>query len=434
MFTERLFDFLPLREYTGEKRGGGNMDRVIFHCDCNSFYASVELLAHPELRARPVAVCGDPESRHGIILAKNEPAKAFGVKTAETIWHARRKCPDLILLPAHHEKYRAYSKKINAIYERFTDLVEPFGIDESWLDMTGTLHLFGGDPVALADQIRDTVRGELGLTVSVGVSFNKIFAKLGSDYKKPDATTRITRENFRDLVWPLPVTDLLFVGRAAARVMEQHGIRTIGQLARFDRDALIVLLGKAGGQLWTYANGLDHSPVAPAGQYTPPKSVGNGLTFPHNLTTREEVRHGLALLCDEVAARLRRHHLKAGTVQVTIRDPAFKDICRQRPLDTPAYTARELARAAVDLVEHCWRAGAPIRALTVTAHNLIPEEETAEQLGLFDPQGPLRRDRVEQLEKTMDAIRDKFGPHALTTASLAPFRKKQYTEDDHVPF
>ena len=194
------------------------MERVIFHCDCNSFYASVELLSHPELRTRPVAVCGDPRSRHGIILAKNEPAKAQGVKTAETIWQARRKCPDLILLPAHHELYRAYSKKVNAIYERFTDLVEPFGIDESWLDVTGTLHLFGGDAAALADRIRDTVRSELGLTVSVGVSFNKVFAKLGSDYKKPDATTCITAENFRRIVWPLPVTDLLFVGRAAARV------------------------------------------------------------------------------------------------------------------------------------------------------------------------------------------------------------------------
>ena len=176
------------------------MDRVIFHCDCNSFYASVELLSHPDLRAKPVAVCGDPQSRHGIILAKNEPAKACGVKTAETIWQARRKCPDLILLPAHHHLYREYSRRVNTIYERFTDLVEPFGIDESWLDVTGTLHLFGSDAVALADRIRDTVRSELGLTVSVGVSFNKVFAKLGSDYKKPDATTLITTENFRHIV------------------------------------------------------------------------------------------------------------------------------------------------------------------------------------------------------------------------------------------
>ena len=409
------------------------MDRVIFHCDCNGFYASVELLSHPELRGKPVAVCGDPDSRHGIILAKNEPAKAFGVKTAETIWQARKKCPDLVLLPAHHDRYRAYSEKVNAIYERFTDLVEPFGIDESWLDVTGTLHLFGGDAVALADRVRKTVREELGLTVSVGVSFNKIFAKLGSDYKKPDATTLITVDNFRQLVWPLPVTDLLFVGRAAGRVLAQHGVATIGQLAAFDRDALVALLGKAGGQLWNYANGLENSPVAPAGQYTPPKSVGNGLTFPHNLTTWEDVHQGLAMLCDEVAVRLRRHRLKASTVQVTIRDPSVKDICRQHPLEAPAYTARELTRAAVDIVERCWRSGAPIRALTVTAHNLIPEGEAAEQLGLFDAQAPRRRDKVERLERTMDAIRDKYGQNALITAALTPPPKEE-GEEDRVPF
>ena len=408
------------------------MDRVIFHCDCNSFYASVELLSHPDLRAKPVAVCGDPQSRHGIILAKNEPAKACGVKTAETIWQARRKCPDLILLPAHHHLYREYSRRVNAIYERFTDLVEPFGIDESWLDVTGTLHLFGSDAVALADRIRDTVRSELGLTVSVGVSFNKVFAKLGSDYKKPDATTLITTENFRHIVWPLPVTDLLFVGRAAARVMEQYGIHTIGQLAAFDRDALVRLLGKTGGQLWNYANGLENDPVAPAGQYTPPKSVGNGLTFPRNLTTREEVRQGLALLCDQVAVRLRRHHLKAGTVQLTIRDPEFKDICRQQPLDAPTCTARELHRAAVGIVARAWRPNAPIRALTVTAHNLIPEEECAEQQTLFDLQAPRRRDKVEKLERAMDAIRHKYGRDALTTGRLTT--PSRADEEDNVPF
>ena len=322
------------------------MDRVIFHCDCNSFYASVELLSHPELRERPVAVCGDPASRHGIILAKNEAAKTFGVKTAETIWQARQKCPELVLLPSHHRLYEEYSKKVNAIYERFTDLIEPFGIDESWLDVTGTLHLFGGDPRALADRIRAEVKGELGLTVSVGVSFNKVFAKLGSDYKKPDATTVITVEDIPTIVWPLPVTDLLFVGRAAAGVLRQYGVETIGQLAAFDRDALVTLLGKQGGQLWAYANGLENSPVAPAGQYVPPKSVGNGFTFPRNLTTRDEVHRGLAVLCDEVAARLRKDGLKASTLQVVIRDPAFRDLCRQRPLKAPTYLARELTAAA----------------------------------------------------------------------------------------
>ena len=241
------------------------MSRVILHCDLNSFYASVELLSHPELRDLPVAVCGDPASRKGIILAKNEPAKRYGVKTAETIWQAKKKCPDLVLLPPHHDLYRQYSRQVNAIYDTYTDLVEPFGIDESWLDVSGTLHLFGGDPVALADEIRRRMRQEFGLTISVGISFNKIFAKLGSDYKKPDATTWISRDNYQQLVWPLPVTDLLYVGRSAAETLERVGVRTIGDLARFDRERLFRLLGRQGSQLHDYACGLDRSPVAPAG-------------------------------------------------------------------------------------------------------------------------------------------------------------------------
>ncbi|MDE6922998.1 MAG: DNA polymerase IV [Oscillospiraceae bacterium] len=405
------------------------MERIIYHCDCNSFYCSVELLSHPELRRVPTAVCGDPKSRHGIILAKNEPAKRCGVRTAETIWQARQKCPDLVLLPAHQGLYREYSQRVNAVYDRFTDLIEPFGIDESWLDVTGSLHLFGGDPKALADRIRGIVREELGLTISVGVSFNKVFAKLGSDYKKPDATTVISRENFKQIVWPLPVTDLLFVGRAAARVLRQYGVSTIGDLAVFDRGALIELLGKQGGQLWEYANGLEHSAVAPAGTYTPPKSVGNGETFPRNLIRREEVGRGVAMLADQVAVRLRRHGMKASTLQVTIRDPKFQDICRQRPLPAPTNTARELSQAAMDIIARSWKSNAPIRAITLTAHNLIPEGEAAVQLDLFQSSAPQRRERVETLERTMDAIRSKYGRKAVTVAVLAPRERPEEDPD-----
>ena len=393
------------------------MDRTILHCDLNSFYASVELLDHPELRDRPVAVCGDPESRHGIILAKNEPAKAFQVKTAETIWQARRKCPDLVLLPAHHGKYRAYSQKVNAVYERYTDLVEPFSIDESWLDVTGTLHLFGGDGKALADRIRREVREELGLTVSVGVSFNKVFAKMGSDYKKPDATTVITRESFQDLLWPLPVTDLLFVGKAAARVLAEYGIRTVGDLARFDREALGNILGKGGYTLHDYAAGEEHAPVVPARDLPGPKSVGNGLTYPRNLRGWAELRSALTELADEVAARLRRHALKCTAVQVTIRDPDFRDICRQKKLAAPTYVSRDLAEAAMELVKASWREKAPVRALTVTAQNLVEEGDAGEQLDLFAANAAPRRDKLEKLEKAMDGIRGRFGREAISPAS-----------------
>ena len=393
------------------------MDRVIFHCDLNSFYASVELLSHPELRHQPVAVCGDPASRHGIILAKNEPAKAFQVKTAETIWQAKKKCPNLVLLPAHHGLYRDFSRQVNALYQKYTDLVEPFGIDESWLDVTGTLHLFGGDAPALADRLRDEVRSRFGLTISVGVSFNKVFAKLGSDYKKPDATTVITRENFRELVWSLPVTDLLYVGRSAAQTFQTFGIYTIGDLATFDREQLFGLLGKNGIQLHDFASGADTSPVAPAGQYTPPKSVGNGYTFPKNLQGRDAIKAGIAQLSDQVAVRLRKHSMKCQGVSLSIRNPDFRDISRQMRLDPPTDLARELTQAAMDLADSCWNMANPVRALTVTAIYLIPAVEAGTQMDLFSANKEEKRRRLERLEGAMDVIRAKYGPGAIAPAS-----------------
>ena len=394
------------------------MDRVILHCDMNSFFASVELLDYPELRDKPVAVSGDPEMRHGIILAKNEPAKKYGVQTAETIWQARKKCPDLILLPAHHHKYRAFSQKINEIYLQYTDLVEPFSVDESFLDITGTMHLFGGDPKGIADEIRGRVHRELGLTLSAGVSFNKIFAKLGSDYKKPDATTVISRENYREIVWPLPVTDLLFVGRSSSQTLKEYGITTIGQLANTPRASLELLLGKQGGQLYEYANGLEHSPVLPYGQWEPPKSVGSGLTFRRNLVGEGEIYTCLLSLSDEVAARLRKQGLKACTVQLQIRDPYFKTISRQKSLHNPTDLSRELAEGAMELCRGVWNLSTPIRMLTVTAQNLVPAQEAGEQLDLFGQQDPRRHEKQEKLERAMDKIRDKYGSDAILPASV----------------
>lgn len=392
------------------------MDRTILHCDLNSFFASVELLEHPELRDRPVAVCGDPKSRHGIILAKNEPAKKYRIQTAETVWQARKKCPELILLPSHHEKYLYYSKKVNAIYEQYTDLVEPFSVDESWLDVTGTLHLFHTDGKELADRIRRQVHDELGLTISVGVSFNKIFAKMGSDYKKPDATTLITRENFRDLLWQLPINDLIFVGHSAAKALKDLGIKTIGDLARFDRNTLCELLGKQGGILHDYATGNETAPVTPLSQMAGPKSVGSGLTFPHNLKGWEELHAGLALLSDEVAARLRQLNLKCTTVSIAVRDPGFQNISRQKALLSPTYLSRELTQAAMELLTSSWKPGLSVRALTVTAQNLIPADQAGEQLDLLSPS--VQRQRTEQLERTMDNIRNKYGKSSIVSARV----------------
>ena len=402
------------------------MDRVILHCDLNCFYASVELLSHPDLRDVPMAVCGDPNSRHGIILAKNEPAKKFGIQTAETIWQAKKKCPDLVLLPPHHDLYREYSRKVNAIYDQYTDLVEPFGIDESWLDVTHTLHLFGGDAKVLADTLRERMKQELGLTLSVGISFNKVFAKLGSDYKKPDATTVISRENWKELVWPLPVGDLLYVGGAARKLLKQYGITTIGQLAACKPEMLETLMGKMGLQLHDYANGLDHDPVRSRYDAEPVKSVGNGTTFPKNLTTREQVHAGVAVLADSVASRLRHAGLYAGGVQVTVRDPQFHDRSRQRQLAAPTHLIRDLTDAAMELLYELWKPPSPIRALTVTAIHLVQEGEAYEQVDLFSS-GP-GKETQEKLEGAMEQIRKKFGADAIVFGAARPEK-----EEDPLP-
>jgi len=394
------------------------VERVILHCDLNSFYASVELLDYPALREKPVAVCGDPGSRHGIILAKNEAAKKFKIQTAETVWQARRKCPDLILLPAHHQKYLHWSKVINAIYERYTDLVEPFSVDESWLDVTGTLHLFGKDGKALADEIRRVVRTETGLTISVGVSFNKVLAKLGSDMKKPDATTVITPADLPAKVFPLPITDMLFVGRASAKVLGQYGIHTIGDAVAFGREGLVGLLGKSGSSLYDNCAGLEHAPVRRREDMPSPKSIGNSITFRRNLLGEEDIRAGLALLADSVAGRLRRHGFRCATLHVLVKDPNFQSISRQRRLDRPVCTAAELSELALDILRGCWNFNAPIRQLGLTGQNLVPEEDAGEQLDLFAPQTAPQGEKREKVERAMDDIRRRFGKDAITSALI----------------
>ena len=386
-------------------------DRVILHCDMNGFYASVELLDRPDLDGKPVAVCGDPESRHGIILAKNELAKRAGVVTAETIWQAKKKCPDLELVRPHRQKYTHYSKLINQIYLRYTDLVEPFSIDESWLDVTASQNLFGSGK-QIADEIRRTVREETGLTLSAGVSWNKIFAKLGSDYKKPDATTEISRENYRDIVWPLPARDMIFVGKSTSDKLLKSGIKTIGDMARSDPKLLTSLLGKQGQMLWNYANGYDNAPVARYGESEPVKSVGNGITFRRNLMCEDDIITAVTGLSDTVASRLRHHKLKAFGVKVDIKDPSFTTISRQKQLFLPTNLASELAQASMELIHESWRPGAPIRMLTITGINLC-DETVEEQISLFAGDNHSHQ-QGEKIERTMDDIRSRFGSAAIT--------------------
>ena len=383
-------------------------DRVILHADCNSYFASVESIDHPEYKLVPMAVCGDPELRHGIILAKNELAKAYHIQTAETIYSAKKKCPDLLLVPAHHEKYVAVCERINAIYEGYTDLVERFSIDESFLDVTGSRHLFGSGR-EIADALRRRIREEIGVTVSVGVSFNKTFAKMGSDYKKPDATTVISRDNYRELLWPLPIGELLFVGKSGAAVLRDHGILTIGDLAEADPRSLSAFLGKMGLHLQQSARGEDLSPVLPTGYEEQPKSISHNVTFDHDLVDPSEIMAGLTLISDQVGTRLRRKKLFASVVQIQIKDTSLKVTNRQKKLDEYTCSTRLIRDTAVDLLRENWPAGKPIRMLSVGVTGL--SLDGAQQLSMFTDTAAT--DRARRLDDAVDSIRSKFGKEAV---------------------
>jgi len=389
------------------------MERTILHCDCNGFYASCECVLNPQLKNVPMAVGGNEESRHGIILAKNELAKKYNIKTAETIWQAKRKCPDLVIVPPHHDLYEEYSKRVNDIYKEYTDLVEPFGIDESWLDVTGSQALFG-DGKTIADTLRRRIKEELGITISVGVSFNKVFAKLGSDYKKPDATTVITRENYKKIVYPLPVSDLLFAGKKTAIQLEKLKIKTIGDLASADREKIIKLLGKNGEMLITYARGEDQSPVMPHTDERELKSVGNGITFSHDLLGEEQIKQGIHLLTESVSTRMKRHNLKCTTVRIQIKGSDFKTVSRQRAIEIPTNLEKTLRDISYELLCEIWDINKPIRALTVTGANLV-YESVGKQLNLFGEENDEKR---ESLEDTIINLRKKYGFNSVKTADI----------------
>lgn len=393
------------------------MERIIFHIDCNAFFASVEETVNPHLKAVPMAVCGDPESRRGIILAKNQLAKNFGVQTAETIWQAKKKCPELVLAPARRGMYRDFCEKINKIYLEYTDLVEQAGIDESFLDITGTLHLFKKTPLELANEIRERVKREQGLTVSVGVSYNKIFAKLGSDYKKPDAVTVIARDNFKDLLWPLHCSNMLMVGESTRAILERMSLSTIGDIACAPTEYLQANLGKTGLYLHKYCNGLDDSPVIPEDERERAQSIGSGMTFKRNLMTEEDIRTALTVLSQEVSARLRSHGFRCTSLNVTIKDENLKTITRQKPVTPPSRLWHELTEVAMALVTANWRVGKPIRMLTITAQKLVDENDFVLQTSLFDEPEEVN-EKKERLEEAAVAIREKYGKKSLNPGSV----------------
>lgn len=387
--------------------------RSILHVDMNNFYASVECLYRPEIRHLPVAVAGDPLNRHGIILAKNMIAKRLGVKTGEAIWEAKQKAPKLVTVPPDFVKYLKFSRLARGILYDYTDQIEAFGLDENWADVTGSLSLFG-NAHDIAELIRKRVKDELGITVSIGVSFNKIFAKLGSDYKKPDAITDIMPDNFKSLVWPLPASDLLYVGKATSRKLTSIGITTIGGIAKCPKDVLCRKLGKWGEVLWLFANGLDTAPVRLLGQEAAVKSVGNGITCPRDLTADEDVQLVFTVLAESVAARLRDYNLKCTGVEIQIRDKNLYYMTRQQKISRPTFLSSDIIAAAMELFRDNYRWFYPVRAVALRGINLVTAD-TLIELSIFEDES--RNLAAENLARTIDDLRKRFGHDSILRAS-----------------
>ncbi len=389
------------------------MDRTILHIDVNNFFASIEIMLNPNLKGFPVAVCGSEDDRHGIVLAKSYEAKKFGVKTAETIWQAKKKCPNLIIVPPQYEEYKKYSKLIQNIYYSYTDQVEPFGLDECWLDVTGSLKLF--DNVEnIAEEIKERVKKEIGVTVSIGVSFTKTFAKLGSDLKKPDAITYISKENFKNIVWPLVTNEIIGVGKSTFKILEEMNLKTIGELANCDISLLEQKLGKHGRILWKRVNGIDDE-IVDANIYTAsPKSIGNGKTFRNDLTKINDIRSAFQNLTYEISNKLKKHRLEAKNIQIVIRDNQFNDKQLQCELPTITSSSLIITNTAMDLFKK-YKWNKPIRALTIRAINLI-EEGTNDQISLFEEKDEY--EKIKKIDKVMFEINNKFGPNSVKFSNI----------------
>ncbi|MFI3141262.1 MAG: DNA polymerase IV [Clostridia bacterium] len=388
-------------------------ERIILHCDLNNFFASVESFYKPELKTVPMAVCGSVEERHGIVLAKNEIAKAFGIVTAEPVWQAKQKCRDLVIVPPQYDKYVEFSDRAKKVYGEFTDLVEPFGIDECWLDVTNSTKLFGsGEEIAL--QIKEKMKQELGITISVGVSFNKVFAKLGSDLKKPDAITVLSKENFKDRIYNLKAEEMIGIGKKTKQKLNSLGIYTIGELAFCDKKILELTFGKLGVQLWAHANGHDYSPVIAMKDTPAAKSYGRSLTRRNDLKNNEQVKRIFLYLCEKVATSLRENHVLASTVAINVRDTNLVTREFQKQLTQPSRLVQTLLECAMELFEKNWTWANDIRSIGISAQNLMGEKSHF-QLNLFCD--TVKNDNQEKLESEVFNIRKKFGNKAIVRAT-----------------
>ena len=388
--------------------------RTILHSDLNNCFASIESVSHPEYKEIPFAVGGDEEMRHGIILAKNECAKKFGIKTGEPLLSARQKCPELKVVKPNFELYDEYCRKVRELYCEYTDQVEPFGIDESWLDVTGSASLFG-DGEKIANELRNRIKKEFGLTISVGVSFNKIFAKLGSDYKKPDAVTVISEKNYREIVWSLPVEDMLYVGRATKAKLNRVGIKTIGELANTSEEFLNSMFGKNGSMLYLFANGMESSPVKKTDQRDIIKSIGHSTTTPRDMKNISDVNIIFHMLSEQVCKRLRSHGLKCSVVQIYLRSNDLSSFERQMHLAMPTDISGDVCHAAMELLKNNYNFYTPLRSVGIRAA-VLSNAESPVQLSFF--RDPEKEIKLKKIETVKDSINNRFGKYSICRAVL----------------
>ena len=395
--------------------------RSVLHVDMNCFYAAVELLHRPELRGKPVVVGGHEEMRHGIVLAKNLIAKDWGIRTGMSLVEARQACPGLVTIPPDYHLYMEFSRLARAIYYDYTDLVEPFGPDEAWLDVSGSVHLWGSDAELIAREISERIKAELGVSASVGMSWNKVFAKFGSDYKKPDAITIITPENYRRIVWDAPVADLLYVGQATRRKLNASAVFKIGELATEDTRLLKNKFGKIGPMLQIFACGEDITPVKVLDPVSSTvdydiKTIGNGLTAPHDIMDARDAHLLVSLLSESVAQRLREQRMRARTICVTVRDSAdLGYYTRQAPLPHATNITSEITQAAFELLcaNEPLDGSHPIRTMGVRAADLV-DATVPVQLDMFGDEE--RRLVLERLDATIDDLRRRFGNNSVRRA------------------
>lgn len=388
--------------------------RQILHCDMNNFYASVECALNPELNGKAIAVCGNVDERKGIVLAKNQMAKDKDVKTGDTVWTARQKCPGIVIVPPRFDEYVKASKKAQEIYYRYTNLIEPYGLDECWLDVTNSFRLFG-DGETIANSIRQDVKDQLGLTISVGVSFNKIFAKLGSDMKKPDAVTVISKENFKQKVWRLNANELIGIGSSTYEKLLKYNIKTLGDLACADEKLITRILGKVGVDLWNYANGRDDSRVAEYTEFTHQKSVSNGITCNKDLIDNYEVYRVMLKLSQDVAKRLRILGIHAKKVQISIKNSQLETKQWQAPFVSSTQSFNEITNLAHEIFIKNYNWNNNVRAISVGVSDLVGQPET-QQLDLFTDLS--RNTNKIKLEQAMEGIRSRFGNESIELASL----------------